>query len=116
MTRSTQEVFDSHREAIENLDMEQLAGDYAEDACMVTLDGTFMGRESIMKDFFGSWGQFPDMKIHFDKVVCEGEICLLQWSAEASNMTVPVGLGILFVEDGLIQRQVEWFQVATKEE
>lgn len=117
MTRTTQEVFDSHREAIETANLEQLAADYAEDAVMVTLDGALKGREAIMQDFFGAWlGQFPDTKIHFDKVMVEGEICLLQWSAEASQMTVPVGLGVFFIEDGFIRRQVEWFQMALNEE
>lgn len=116
MTRSTREVFESHREAIDSGNFEQLAADYAEDAIMITLDGTFQGRDAIMRDFFGAWvSQFPDTKIHFDKVVFEGDICLLQWSSEASNMTIPVGLGIFIIEDGLIRRQVEWFQMAPAE-
>lgn len=112
MTRSIREVFESHREAIETGNLEQLAADYAEDAYMVTLDGTFRGREAILNDFFGVWlSKYPDTKIRFDKVVFEGDICLLQWSSEATGATVPVGLGIFFIEEGLIRRQVEWFQI-----
>ena len=117
MTRSTQEVFNSHREAIETLDFEKLAADYAEDALFVTLDGSFKGREAIMTGFFQTiMAQFPDAKINFDKVVVEGDVCLLQWSAEASAMTVPVGTGFLIIQDGLIQRQGEWFKMVLKEE
>jgi ketosteroid isomerase-like protein len=116
MTRTTQEVFDSHREAIEHLDFEQLGGDYAEDALMVTPDGTFEGREAIMTGFFQAWlAKFPDTKISFDKVTMGGEICLLEWSADASAMRIPVGVGVLFIQDGMIQRQAEWFQMAPKE-
>ena len=112
MTRSTQEVFASHKEAIENGDIEKLAADYAEDASLLTLDGAFRGREAIMRDFFGAWlSKSPDFKISFDKVVFEGETCLLQWSSKTPGMTIPVGLGIFFIEDGLIKRQAEWFQV-----
>jgi len=116
MTRSTQEVFNSHRVAIETLDFEKLAADYAEDAVMVTLDGSFIGREAIMTGFFQTMmAQFPDAKINFDKIAIEGDVCLLQWSAEASAMTIPVGTGVLFIEDGLIRRQAEWFEMVLKD-
>ena len=72
MTRTTQEVFDSHREAIETLDFEKLAGDYAEDAVMVTLDGSFVGRDEILTGFFQAiLDQFQDMQINFEKTAVE---------------------------------------------
>jgi len=116
MTRTTQEVFNSHREAIETLDFEKLAGDYAEDAIMVTLDGSFVGREAILSGFFQTiMAQFPDAKISFDKTAIEGDVCLLQWSAEASAMTIPVGTAVFIIQGGLIRRQGEWFQMVPKE-
>jgi ketosteroid isomerase-like protein len=116
MTRTTEEVFNSHREAIETLDFEKLAGDYAESALLVTLDGSFKGRDAIRKDFFQAMlAQFPDITINFKKVVFEGDLCLLEWSAEATAMTFPAGIGVLLVQDGLIQKQVEWFQMQPKE-
>jgi hypothetical protein len=73
MTRSAREVFESHQEALETLNFEQLAGDYAENAILVTIDGSFMGRDAIMKDFFQSiLSQFPDTKINFEKANKEG--------------------------------------------
>ncbi len=116
MSRTTQEVFDSHREAIESLDFEKLAGDYAADALMVTPNGTFEGREALMAGFFQAWlAQFPDTKINFEKVTIKDDVCLIEWTGDASAMSVPAGIGVLFVQDGLIQRQVEWFQMVPKE-
>lgn len=116
MTRTAQEVFDSHREAIETLDLEKLAADYAEDAVLITQDGYFEGREAILKEFFqATMAQFPDLKINYDMIAIEADVCLLQWSAEASNVTIPVGIGVLFIQDGLIKRQAEWFQMVPKE-
>ena len=116
MTRSTQEVFNSHQEAIENLDFEKLAADYAEDAILVTLDGSFVGRDAILTGFFQTiMAQFPDVKIKFEKTAFEGDVCLLQWSAEASAMTVPVGTAVFIIQDGLIRRQGEWFKIVPKE-
>lgn len=115
-TRTTEEVFKSHREAIEKLNFEQLAGDYAEDAVLVTIDGSFIGREAIMTGFFQAiMAQFPDMKINFEKVSYEDDVCLLQWSAESSAMTVPRGTAVFLIQDGLIRRQGEWFQMVLKE-
>ena len=116
MTRTTQEVFDSHREAIETLDFEKLAGDYAEDALMITPDGALKGREAIMTDFFQAiMAQFPDMKIDFKKVTVEGDLCLLEWSGDASAASAPLGVAAFLIQDGLIQRQAEWFQLVPKE-
>lgn len=116
MTRTTQEVFESHKKAIETLNLEKLAADYAEDAILVTLDGSFKGREEILTGFFKTiLGQFPDMKISFEETAFEDDVCLLQWSAEASNASVPRGTAVFIVQDGLIQRQGEWFQLIPKE-
>ena len=115
MTRSTREVYESHQEAIEKLNFEHLAGDYAEDAVLVTIDGAFLGREAILKDFFQTvLSQFPDVKINFEKVNVEGDVCVLQWSAEASNASIPHGVGVFLIRDGLIQRQGEWFEILPK--
>ncbi len=114
-TRTTEEVFASHQEAIETLDFEKLAGDYAEDAILVTIDGSFVGREAILTGFFqASMAQFPDLKIKFEKTSFEGDVCLLQWSAEASAVTIPRGTAVFIIQDGLIRRQGEWFEVVPR--
>ena len=78
-TRTIEEVFASHREALETLDFQKLANDYAEDALLVSLDGSFKGRETIMTGWFqSSLSQFPDVKFHFEKTAFEDDICLLQ--------------------------------------
>ena len=116
MTRTTQEVFESHKKAVETLDFDKLASDYAEDALLVTIDGSFKGREEIMTGFFQTvMTQFPGLKINFDKVAFEDNVCLLQWSAESTSMTVPIGTAVLIIQDGLIRRQGEWFQIVPKE-
>lgn len=115
LTRTTEEVFSSHREAIETLNIDMLMADYAEDCLFVTPDGSFIGRDAILAGFFQAFlAQFPDAKINFEKVTIEGDICLVEWTAEASAMTIPVGLGVLFIQDGFIQRQVEWYQMELK--
>ena len=115
MPRSTREVFDSHQEAIETGNFEQLAGDYAEDAVLVTIDGSFIGKDVILKDFFqATLSQFPDIRFDFEKIIVEGDVCLLKWSADASNASAH-GVATFIIQDGLIQRQGEWFEIIPKE-
>ena len=115
-TRTTEEVFEAHREAIETLDLEKLMADYAEDALMVTVDGALKGRDAILNGFFKKiMANFPDAKVTYEKIVIEENICLIQWSADASAMRMPIGLGVLVIEDGFIQQQVEWFQMELKQ-
>ena len=76
-----------------------LAADYAEDAVLVTLDGSFIGREAIFNGFFQPLlAQFPDIKINFEKTAVEDDVCLLQWSAEASAVTVPKGTAVFIIQ------------------
>jgi ketosteroid isomerase-like protein len=115
MSRTTQEVFQSHKEAIESGNFEKLAADYADDAVLLTMDGSFMGRDTILKGFFQTmFGQFPDVKINFEKTAFEGDSCLLQWSAEASAVSIPKGVAVYLIRNGLIQRQSEWFEMVPK--
>ena len=116
LTRTTEEVYNSHREAVETMDLEKLMADYAEDAVLVTLDGSFVGREAIFEGFFQPYlAQFPDIKFNFERTAFEDDVCLLQWSAEASAASVPKGTAVFAIRDGLIQRQGEWFELVLKE-
>lgn len=116
MSRTTQEVFDSHREALETINFEQLMADYADDAILVTLNGACIGKESIQKDFFEyMFSQFSNPKIKYEKWSAEGDTFLLQWSAEADEVTIPYGTAVFIIQDGLIQRQGEWFHIVPKE-
>ena len=114
MARSTQQVFDHHREAFEPINLENLMADYADDAILLTLDGAFVGKEAI-RGFFGSiFENHPNLKISFEKTAVEGDIFLLQWSGESDVATFPRGTAAFIIRDGKIQRQAEWFTVVPK--
>jgi ketosteroid isomerase-like protein len=115
MSRTPQEVFDSHQEALEKGDFQQLAADCAEDAVMLTMDGAFVGREAIVEGFFKAMlGQYPDAKIAFEKTAVEGDLLMLEWSADASAASIPRGVAAYTIRDGLIQRHAEWYEIVAK--
>jgi hypothetical protein len=114
MSRTPQEVFESHQDAIETGNFEQLLGDYAEDAVLLTMDRAYKGKAEIA-EFFQILTQFTNPVIHFDGVVYAEDLALLQWSADAEEITIPRGTAVFVIQDGLIQRQGEWFAMVPKE-
>ena len=114
MARSTQEVFENHRDAILALDFERLMGDYADDSILLTLDGVFVGKEGIQGFFGGMLEQFPNMKVTFERVAIEDDTVLLQWSADCDVAKFPAGSATFIIRDDKIRRQGEWFMVEPK--
>ena len=115
MARSPQEVFDSHKEALETGNFEMLAADYAEDAILLTLDAAYVGREAIVRDCFQTmFSQLANPKITFNRTAVKDDTFLLEWTAEADNVSIPHASAVFIIQDGLIQRQGEWFNVVPK--
>jgi hypothetical protein len=115
MVRTTQQVFDHHKAAIQSGDLALLVADYADDAILLTLDGAFVGKEAIQGFFENAFESFPNFKILFGKTAVEDDTFLLQWSGESDVATVPHGTAAFIIRDGKIQRQAEWFIVVPKE-
>jgi ketosteroid isomerase-like protein len=109
MTRTSQEVFDAHQSAFNAGDLDMLLADYADDAIMVTLEGSAVGKQAIrgMYEYFHT--AFPNLKVDFQKTVIEDDIVLILWSADSDVATVPQGSATFIIRDGLIQRQAEFF-------
>jgi len=115
MVRSTQEVFDHHRSAFNPPNLEKLMEDYADDAILLTLDGEFVGKGAIRGFFGNAFESFPNFKVSFEKTAVVDDTFLLQWSGESDNATFPHGVATFNIQDGMIQRQTEWFVVVPKE-
>jgi len=112
--RSTQEVFDNHRDAMLALDFERLMADYADDSILLTLDGAFVGREAIQGFFAGMLENFPNITIAFERIAVEDDTVLIQWSADSDVARFPTGVATFIIRDDRIRRQGEWFIVEPK--
>lgn len=115
MARTTQEVFDNHKGAMQSGDMARLMADYADDAVMLLLDQFAVGREAIQAGFANYFESFPGLKISFDKTAVQDDLFLLQWSGDSDVATFPYGVATFVIKDDKIQRQTEWFVVVPKE-
>jgi ketosteroid isomerase-like protein len=108
-TRTPEEVFASHRKAIETGDFAALIADYAEDATILTAGGAATGREEIAGFFQNAFAQYPNLIVSFDEVTVSGDMVLLQWSGTSDSADITHAVATFLMSDGHIQRQVEWW-------
>ena len=114
MARSTAQVFEDHKNAILTGDFPRLIADYADDAVLMTTDGTFVGQEAIQRFFQNLFAAHPNVQVHFGKQVVEDDMLLLEWSAESDVAVFEPGVDTFFIHDDRIQRQTMWFVMAPK--
>jgi len=115
-TRTVQEVFDHHKAAFQAKDIPTLMEDYADDAVLLMLDGPAVGKEAIQATFEGLFAAFPGVELTlWETSVPSDNLLLLHWTAESDIGTFPTGVATFVIEDGLIQRQTEWFAFVPKQ-
>ena len=111
MTRSTEQVFSSHKDAILTGDFPKLLADYADESLLLTMDGTFAGKAAIEGFFQNLLSGQPNARVAFGNTVAEGDTLLLDWSAESDVATMPQGIDTFIIQDDKIQRPTIWFMV-----
>jgi hypothetical protein len=114
MTRTSEEVFENHKDSLLKGDSPRFFADYDDDSIFVTMDGTYVGKAAVQGWYIGIFENQPNSKIYFEKVVFEGDTVLLQWSGESDLTTFPNGIATFIIRDGKIKRQTEWFIVIPK--
>jgi hypothetical protein len=114
MARTTQQVFDSHIEAIDSGNFDMLLEDYADDAVLLTFDGAFVDKEAVTSFFQNSASQFPNFRLSIDKTAINDDTVLAEWSA-MSDVGTGRGVDTFIIQDGKIQRQTVWMEVFPNE-
>jgi ketosteroid isomerase-like protein len=115
MARSTEQVFEDHKNAIVTGDFPKLMADYADDAVLMTMDATFVGKDAIQGFFQNLFASQPNPRVDFRKIAVEGDTLLLDWSAESDVARMPQGIDTFIIQDDKIRRQTMWFAVVPKE-
>jgi hypothetical protein len=114
MARSTEQVFEDHKNAILTGDLPKLMADYADDSVLMTTGGTFIGQEAIQGFFQNIFATNPNVKVHFGKQVVEDDLLLLEWSAVSDVATFDSGVDTFLIRDDKIRRQTMWFRMIPK--
>jgi ketosteroid isomerase-like protein len=104
-TRTTQEVFQHHAQALGAADLEQTVADYADDAVFIMPTGVRHGKEGVREAFAQLLRELPSASWPIKTTIYEGDVLLLEWAAESKACRVEDEIDTFVFRDGLIRVQ-----------
>jgi hypothetical protein len=104
-TRSPQEVFNHHVQALGAEDLDEIVADYSDDAIFITPAGVLRGKDSIRQAFAGVLSEVPQATWGLKTTIFQDDIMFLEWGAEGGGNRIEDGLGTCVFRDGLIRVQ-----------
>jgi ketosteroid isomerase-like protein len=114
MTRTPEEVFQHHAEALGADDLDQIVADYADDAVLITPAGVQRGKDGIRAAFTQLLADVPDAAWDLKTQIYEGDVLFLEWAAHAAAAFIEDGIDTFVFRDGLIRVQTVRFTLQRK--
>ena len=114
MTRTPEEVFSHHAQALGAGDLDEIVADYADDAVFITPAGVKRGKDGVRAGFTQLLADVPDAKWELKTEIYEGDVLFLEWAADAATTRVEDGIDTFVFRDGLIQVQTVRYTVQHK--
>ncbi len=105
MTRTPQEVFAHHGQALGAGDLDEIVADYSDDAVFITPAGTLRGKDGVRQGFTQLLADVPDAAWDLKTQIFEGDILFLEWAATSAATKVEDGIDTFVFRDGLIRVQ-----------
>jgi hypothetical protein len=104
-TRSPQEVFNHHVQALGAEDLDEIVADFSDDAIFITPAGVLRGKDSIRQAFAGVLSQLPQATWDLKTILFEDDILFLEFGAEGGGNRIDDGVDTFVFRDGLIRVQ-----------
>ena len=104
-TRTPQEVFQHHAEALIAGDLEGIVADYSDDAVFITPDGALHGTDGVRQGFTKLLSDLPSAEWEVPTTIFEGDVLFIEWNAVSSNTRADDGIDTFVFRDGLIRAQ-----------
>jgi ketosteroid isomerase-like protein len=105
MTRTPEEIFAHHAQALGGGDLEGIVADYADDAVFISPAGSKYGKDGIRAAFTQLLADVPEAAWELKTQIYEGDVLFLEWSAVAAATRVDDGIDTFVFRDGQIQVQ-----------
>ena len=105
MTRTPQEVFSHHAQALGAGDLDGIVADYADDAAFITPAGVKRGKDGIREAFAQLLADVPDAAWELKTQIYQGDVLFLEWAATSAATKVEDGIDTFVFGDGLIRVQ-----------
>jgi ketosteroid isomerase-like protein len=105
MTRTPQEVFHHHAQALGAGDLDEIVADYADEAVFITPAGIKRGKDGIREAFTQLLADVPNAAWDLKTEIYEDDVLFLEWAATAATTKVEDGIDTFVFSDGLIRLQ-----------
>ena len=114
MTRTPEEVFGHHAQALGAGDLDEIVADYADEAIFNTPSGTKRGKAGIRAAFTQLLADVPEAAWDLKTLIYEDDVLFLEWAADAAATRVDDGLDTFIFADGLIRVQTVRYTLQRK--
>jgi hypothetical protein len=104
-SRTPQQVFAHHGQALVAGDLDEIVADYADDSVLITSDGAAHGKEGIRKVFVKLLDDLPNAVWDLKTQIFEGNVLFLEWTADSAINRVIDGVDTFVFRDGMIWAQ-----------
>ena len=105
MTRTPEEIFQHHAQALGAGDLDEIVADYADDAVFITPAGVKRGIDGVREGFTQLLADVPDAAWDLKTLIFENDVLFLEWAADAGATRVDDGIDTFVFRDGLIRVQ-----------
>src|SRR4249920_977781 len=102
MTRTPEEVFSHHAQALGAGDLDEIVADYADDAVFISPAGVKRGKDGVRAAFTQLLADVPDASWDLITQIYEGDVLFLEWAADAAASRIGDGIDTFVFRDGLI--------------
>lgn len=104
-TRTPEEVFGHHAQALGAEDLDEIVADYSDDAVIITPAGVQRGKDGVRQTFVKLLADLPKASWDIKTAIYEADAMLLEWGAEGGGNRVEDGIDTFIFRDGLIRIQ-----------
>ena len=115
MTRTPEEVFQHHAQALGAGDLDEIVADYSDDAVFITPAGIKRGKAGIREAFTQLLADVPNASWQLPTQIYDGDALFLEWTATAASTKVEDGIDTFIFRDGLIQLQTVRYTLQDKD-
>jgi|ERR1022692_587409 uncharacterized protein (TIGR02246 family) len=115
MTRTPEEVFQHHAQALGAGDLEEIVADYADDAVFISPAGTRHGKDGIRAAFTQLLADVPAADWELKTQIYHDDVLFLEWAAVAAATRVEDGIDTFVFRNGLIRVQTVRYTLLHKD-
>jgi ketosteroid isomerase-like protein len=105
MTRTPEEVFQHHVQALGAGDLDEIVADYSDDAVFITPAGVKRGKAGVREGFTQLLADVPNADWTLPTQIYEGDALFLEWTATSASTKVEDGIDTFIFRDGEIRLQ-----------